>query len=540
MDLMSMTIIGVGIAAFMIILFMLPTLYQKCGPNEAMIISGGGSQPRIIVGGGTFLIPLFNQKNLLSLEIMPIEVRSHAPMITRNGIPIFVEGVAQIKVKSDESSIHTAAEQFLGKDLDEIQMVAHETLMGHLRAILGTMTVEELIGNFDEFAQRVASVSISDLAKMGLTVVSFTIKEIRDEVGYLEALGKKQTADVKRSAAIGEAEALKETQIAQANSQRDAQIAQAQATEEGAKAKLAADTRVAEASKNFQVSQAKYQQEVAEQKAASDMVYDITKAKSQQKLILEQQQIKIVEAQKEVELQQVEVLKREVALAAEITKPAEAEQSRIKLMALAEQDKRRILAEGDAQATEAKAKGDAEAVRLRAQAEADATRQMGLAAAEAERAKGLAEATIVAAKGQAEAEAMAKKAEAFKQYNDAAMASMVIEKLPELVQAAAQPLSKIGNVTLLSTGGDTTGLGKITSDVLSVAAQGVTMVKGLTGIDLVDTMSRTHTVMPKNQQTHSPAPAVQQSHAAPAPSPTQNQQEQKQPPVSATTPPLKG
>ena len=505
------------VVVFMIVVTIMANLYQKCGPNEAMVISGRG-KPKIIVGGGTILIPMLEQKDMLSLEVMPIEVQSNAPMITGNGVPIYVKGVAQIKVDGDPVSIKTAAEQFLGKDGAEIRMVAHETLMGHLRAIMGTMTVEELIGNFDSFANRVAEVSIKDLAKMGLTVVSFTIKEISDDVGYLDALGKKQTAEAKRAAAIGEAEATRDTQIAQAAATRDAQIAQAEAAEEGAKAKLAADTRVAEASKNFQVKQAQYQIEVAEQKAQSDMMYDIRKAKSQQLLTAEQQQIKIVEAQKEVELQQVEVAKREVALEAEITKPAEAEQSRVRILAQAEQEKRRILAEGDAQAAEANARGQANSTRLRAEAEAEATRQMGLASAEAERAKGLAEATIVAAKGQAEAEAMSKKAEAYKQYNDAAMASMVIEKLPELVSAAAQPLSKIGNVTLLSTGGETSGMGKLTSDVINVAAQGMTMVKGLTGIDLIETMNRNKilTAQPQRDQRETPQPV-----ASPPPRPPQ-------------------
>lgn len=166
------------------------------------------------------VLPMIQQKDILSLEVMPIEVRSNAPMITRNGVPIFVQGVAQIKVKGDTVSIQTASEQFLGKDEAEIRMVAHETLMGHLRAIMGTMTVEELIGNFDSFAQRVADVSVKDLAKMGLTVVSFTIKEISDDVGYLEALGKQHTAEAKRSADIGVANAARDTQIAQAAATR--------------------------------------------------------------------------------------------------------------------------------------------------------------------------------------------------------------------------------------------------------------------------------------------------------------------------------
>ena len=394
----------VGIFGF-IVLFVLacsiPGLWQKCRPNQAMIISGlshGNRRYRIIAGGGTFLIPMFQQRNDLSLEVMTIEVHSQAPMITKTGVPIFVEGVAQVKVKGDDDSIATAAEQFLGKSNEEIATIAHETLVGHLRAILGTMTVEELIQSFDSFAQRVQEVSLGDLAKMGLTVVSFTIKEIKDPVGYLDSLGKQRTAETKRSADIGMANASKETQIAQAQAQRDAAIAQAQATEEGAKAKLGADTRVAEASKNYQVNQAAYMAEVSKQKAASDMMYDIVKAQTQQKLVQETQTIRIIEAQKEVELQQVEVQKRQVQLETEITKPAEAEQSRIKL-----------IAEANAAAMKMQAQGAADATRLRAIAEAEATKVAGLAQAEALRAKGMSEAAVIASKGEAEAVAMTKK-----------------------------------------------------------------------------------------------------------------------------------
>ena len=488
-------LIIVGFFALCIMGYISANLYQKCSPNQAMIISGFGANHgdrnfKIVVGGGAIVYPMIQQRNSLSLEIMTIEVHAQAPMITKNGVPIFVEGVAQVKVKGDDVSIATAAEQFLGKSDEEIANIAHESLVGHLRAILGTMSVEELIQSFDSFAQRVQEVSLADLAKMGLTVVSFTIKEIKDSVGYLEALGRQQTAEAKRNADIGVAHASKETSIAQAQATRDSAIAQAQAAEEGAKAKLAADTRVAEATKNFQVNQAQYQADVATKKAASDMMYDIVKAQTTQKLVEEQQKIKIVEAQKEVELQQVEVQKRQVQLETEVTKPAEAEQTRIRLMAQAEQEKRKLLAEADAAAVKVQAQGDADARRLKAMAEAEATKALGLAAAEAQRAQGLAEATIVAAKGQAEAEAMSKKAEAFKQYNDAAMASMIVEKLPALVEAAAAPLAKVGSFTVLSTGADGAGASKVTGDVLNVAAQSLTMVKGLTGIDIAAALKR--------------------------------------------------
>ncbi len=501
-DIVGIATIGILIA---FVLFLMVSCFQKCGPNEAMIVSGFGAtregRPfKIFVGDGTVILPLIQQRATLSLETMTIDVVSQAPMITKSGVPIFVEGVAQIKVQNNLEAIATAAQQFLNKSQDEIAAIAHQTLIGHLRAILGTMQVEELIQNFERFSSLVQEVSGADLAHMGMEIVSFTIKEIKDNVGYLEALGRNQTEIVKRNAAIAIAENQKQTQIAQAQAQReaaieqakaqrDAAIFQAQASQEQATAKLQADTLVAEATKNFQVSQAAYQAEVSAKKAASDMSYDIAKAQTQQKLVQETQQIKIVEAAKEVELQQVAVQRRQVELEAEVTKPAEAEQSRVRLMAQAEQDKRKLLAEADAMTAKLQAQGQADATRLKAIADAEAAKAIGLAQAEAERARGLAEASIIAAKGEAEAEAMAKKAEAFKQYNEAAMASMVIERLPDLVAAAATPLSKIGQMTVLATG-DTSGASKITGDVMTMAAQGLTMVKGLTGIDVSSLLRR--------------------------------------------------
>jgi flotillin len=478
MDPLTISTGVLGLILLFLVGWILASLYQKCGPNQAMVISGFGARSgehgfKIIKGGGDVVLPLLQQRSFLSLEIMTIEVHSQAPIITKTGVPIFVEGVAQVKVAGDTVSIATAAEQFLGKSNEEVANVAHETLVGHLRAILGTMEVEQLIQSFNEFAGLVQKESVPDLNKMGLTVVSFTIKEIKDSVGYLEALGRKQTAEAKKAADIGVAQAGRDTAIAQAQSQRDAAIAQAQAAEEGAKAKLQADTRVAEASKNFQVNQAKYQMEVATQKAESDMAYDIVKAQQQQTLVVENQKIKIVEMEKQVELQNVEVQRREVELQAQITKPAEAEQTRV-----------RLIAEAQAQKLQLEAKGQAEATKLRALADAEAAKALGLGQAEAEKAKGLAQAEIIKAQGQAEADAMQKRAESFKLYNQAAVASMLMQKLPEVVSAAAEPISKIGNLTVLATGGDSAGASKITSEVLNVAAQGLTMVKGLTGYDL--------------------------------------------------------
>ncbi|MBX9690632.1 MAG: hypothetical protein K2X27_28210 [Candidatus Obscuribacterales bacterium] len=507
---MDLGLIALGVMGFIIICVvfsMFVSIFQKCPPNTALIVFGaGGREPRVIKGGGALVIPLIQAARPLSLEVMTIDVKSQAPIITRNGVPVFVEGVAQVKVDGDDDSIRTAAEQFLSKDTAEIIQVAHETLIGHLRGIVGTMEVEELIQSTEAFSKKVLEITIPDLHKMGLTIVSFTIKEIRDSVGYLEQLGRKQAAETKQRADIGVAEAtkttevakaealrqtqiaqanaLRETTIAKANAERDAKIAQAHATQEGEKAQLENAAKIAESQRDLQVKQSEYAAEIAQKKAYADIAGEIVKAQNTQKLIEEQQKIRIVEAQKNVELQAVEVQKRQVMLEAEVTKPAEAEQSRTRINAQAEQEKRKILAQADAESAKLRAMGEAEALRIRALAEAEATKATGLAMAEAKKAQGLAEAAIIAAKGDAEAQAMVKRAEAYKQYNDAAIASMIIEKLPQIVESASAPLSKIGQVTVLSTGGDSLGASRLTQEVVNAAAQSMHLVKGLTGIDL--------------------------------------------------------
>lgn len=513
MELSFIAILIMGFVLLAVIFSMFVGMFQKCPPNTALIVYGAFSkEPRVVKGGGTTVVPLIEAARPLSLEVMTIDVKSSAPIISRNGVPVFVEGVAQVKVDGDDDSIKTAAEQFLSKDAREVVNIAHETLIGHLRGIVGTMEVEELIQSTESFSRKVLEITIPDLHKMGLTIVSFTIKEIRDSVGYLEQLGRKQAAETKQRADIGvalatkttevaKAEALRETQIAQAsaarettiakaNAERDSRIALAHATQEGEKVQLENAAKIAEAQRDLQVKQSEYAAEIAQKKAYADIAGEIVKAQNTQKLIEEQQKIRIVEAQKAVELQAVEVQKREVQLEAEVTKPAEAEQMRTRINAQAEQEKRKLLAQADAESAKLRALGEAEALRIRALAEAEATRATGFAQAEAKKAQGLAEAAVIAAKGEAEAQAMIKRAEAYKMYNDAAIASMIIEKLPQIVESASAPLSKIGQVTVLSTGGDSIGASRLTQEVVNAAAQSMHLVKGLTGIDLASAFSK--------------------------------------------------
>ena len=280
--------------------------------------------------------------DLLSLELLTIDVQT-PEVYTSKGVPVKVDGVAQIKVKGDDISIRTAAEQFLGKAQDEIRNIATQTLEGHLRAILGTMTVEEIYQNRDAFASKVQEVAAGDMANMGLTIVSFTIRDIRDTQGYLDALGKPRIAQVKRDAIIAQAEA-----------DRDSVIRSAQANQAGQEAKFQADTKVAEAQRDYQSNVAQYQATVNVQKAQADLAYDLQKFKTGQLVMAEEVQVQIVEKQKNIELQQQEILRKQRELEATVQKPADAERYKVETLANAQEipignrsRRRRVRDEGD-------------------------------------------------------------------------------------------------------------------------------------------------------------------------------------------------
>ena len=307
--------------------------YTKVGPNQVLVVSGkkhryvdADGTPhirgfRIVKGGGTFVLPVFEKVDLLSLELLTIDVQT-PEVYTSKGVPVKVDGVAQVKVKGDDISVATAAEQFLSKSVDEIKNIATQTLEGHLRAILGTMTVEDIYQNRDAFASKVQEVAAGDMANMGLSIVSFTIRDIRDGQGYLEALGKPRIAQVKRDA-----------QIAQAEADRDAMIRSSQATQAGQEAKFQADSKIAEAQRDYQSNVAQYQAAVNQKKAEADLAYDLQKFKTGQLVKAEEVQVSIVEKQKQIELQQQEILRKQRELEAMVQKPADAERYRVETLA---------------------------------------------------------------------------------------------------------------------------------------------------------------------------------------------------------------
>jgi flotillin len=446
--------------------------YTKVGPNEVLVVSGrrhrltdGSGQTftrgfRIVKGGGTFIVPVVEKSDVLSLELLTIDVQT-PEVYTSKGVPVRVDGVAQIKVKGDDVSIATAAEQFLSKRTEDIKSIAMQTLEGHLRAILGTMTVEDIYQNRDAFASKVQEVAAGDMANMGLGIVSFTIRDIRDSQGYLEALGKPRIAQVKRDA-----------QIAQSEADRDAMIKSAQAQQAGQEAKFAADSKIAEAQRDYQANLAQYTATVNQKKAEADLAYDLQRFKTGQLVKAEEVQVAIIEKQKQIELQQQEILRKQRELEATVQKPADAERYRVE--ALANATKFQL---------ETEAAGAAEAAKAKGFANADVAKAAGMAEAEANKARGLAEADVIEAQGAATAEAMRLKAESYKQYNEAAIIELIVRVLPELAGKVSEPLSKMEKMIVISSGdGAGAGASKLTGDITQILAQLPPLLESLTGV----------------------------------------------------------
>ncbi|WP_409272001.1 flotillin family protein [Neobacillus sp. SCS-31] len=473
----DLTLIAIGIAVFIVValLAVFVTKYKTAGPDEALIVTGSmlgnrnvhvdesGNKIKIIRGGGTFILPVFQQSQPLSLLSSKLEVTT-PEVYTEQGVPVMADGVAIIKIGGSISEIATAAEQFLGKATADRENEAKEVLEGHLRSILGSMTVEEIYKNRDKFSQEVQRVASQDLAKMGLVIVSFTIKDVRDKNGYLDSLGKPRIAQVKRDADIATAEAEMETRVKRA-----------EAAKEAKRAELERATEIAEAEKINQLKVAEFRAEQDSAKARADQAYDLETARSKQQVTEQEMQIKIIERQKQIELEEKEILRRERQYDSEVKKKADADRYSVEQAAAAEKAKQIAEAEANKYRIEAMAKAEAERIRLD-----------GLAKADAVRAQGESDAEIIRLKGLAEAEAKQKIAEAFEQFGEAAVMDMIMKMLPEYAKQVAAPLANIDKISIVDTGGGgaNSGANRVTGYATNLMAGLQETLKASSGIDL--------------------------------------------------------
>jgi flotillin len=467
-----LVISGLMVATILFLLTIMAKLYRKAGPNQALIIYGFRGT-RIVKGQGTLIFPMVESARELSLELMSFDVAPQQDLYTRQGVAVTVEAVAQIKVKSDPESIQTAAEQFLTKTDVDRQNLIRLVMEGHLRGIIGQLTVEEIVKQPEMVGERMRANCAEDLSKMGLEVISFTIKEVRDKNEYIANMGRPDIARIRRDADVATAEAERDTAIKRADALRQAAVARAQADQERVLAEALSQAKQAEAQRDLEIKKAEYLELVKRQQAQADKSYDIQANMMQQKVIAEQVKIMQVQKEQEVKVQEAEILRREKELVANVLKAAEVEKLRIEAIAMA--DKNRVILE---------AEGRAQTLRTQGEAEADIIRK-----------RGEAEAEIILKKGEAEAKAMNVKAEAYQEWNQAAVVDKLITGMPEVVRALAAPLQQIDKITIVSTGnGSDIGMNKITGDMTKIAAQIPALFETLSGMQMSELLGKVRTI----------------------------------------------
>jgi flotillin len=450
-------IAGLMALSLIFLMVMFARLYRKAGPHEALVVYGFRGT-RIIKGRGSVIFPMVENCRLLSLELMSFDVAPQQDLYTKQGVAVTVEAVAQIKVKSDPESIQTAAEQFLTKSPPERDGLIRLVMEGHLRGIIGQLTVEEIVKQPEMVGDRMRSTCAEDINKMGLEVISFTIKEVRDKNEYISNMGRPDVARIKRDADVAAAEAERDTAIKRAEAMRAAAVAKAQADKERVLAETLSQAAQAEAQRDLQVKQANFLETVQKQKASADKAYEIQTNVMQQQVIAEQVKIEQVQKTGQIAVQDAEIQRRERELVATVLKQAEIE--RRKIETLAEAQKQKMIFEADGQAASTRATGEAEA-------------------------------EIIFKKGEAEAKAMNIKAAAYQEYNQAAVIDKLISNMPEIVKALASPLANVDKITIVSTGnGDSAGMNKITGDITAMAAQIPALFETLSGMQFSELLSK--------------------------------------------------
>ena len=469
------------VLAFVLVINLYARMYRKVGPNRALIVYGSG-RPRVITNGGELVVPIFRRAEELSLELMSFDVAPQQDLYTNQGVAVRVEAVTQLKVRSDDQSILTAAEQFLSKTMNDRESLIRLVMEGHLRGIVGQLTVEQIVKEPEMVSEKMRTISSSDLAKMGLEVVSFTIREVRDENEYITNMGRPEIERIKKEANIAAALAARDTQIQQADAAREAAVRRAGADQARVEAEAASQAKQSEFQRDLALKRATYDAEVKKQQVIADRTSDLQTQVMQQQIVAEAARAQEIEKTAQVKVQEAEGHRRQMELEATVVKAAEAERQRIETQAAAERQRITLEAEGRATALRAQAAAEGEAVKVRGAAEADAARL-----------RGLAEAEVIRAKGEAEAEAMRTKAAAYHEYNQAAVLDKVISNLPEIVRAIAEPLSKVDKISIVSTGGPTgsnLGASRITGDVVNMLAQVPAIVEALTGTKMSDLMAQ--------------------------------------------------
>ena len=456
--------VGLGVLALIFLMGILARMYRKAGPNEALVVYGFRG-PRVIKGHGTVIFPMVENCRELSLELMSFDVAPQQDLYTKQGVAVTVEAVAQIKVRSDQASILTAAEQFLTKTPPQREGLIRLVMEGHLRGIIGQLTVEQIVKEPEMVGERMRATCAEDMSKMGLEVISFTIKEVRDKNEYIANMGKPDVARIKRDAEMATADAERATAIKRATALRESAVAKAQADQERVIAETASQARQAEAQRDLEIKKAQFAEQSRRQQAQADKAYEIQTNIMQQQVTAEQVKVQQVEKEGQIKVQEAEITRHEKELIATILKEAEVNKQRIETLAAAE--KSRLTAEAEGRAAAIRTQGEAEA-------------------------------SIIFQKGEAEAKAMNVKAEAYQEWNQAAVVDKLLTNMADVVRAMAEPLAKVDKITIVSTGNDgAAGVNKITGDMTKIAAQVPALFEALSGMEIKQLMSSVQAIKDK-------------------------------------------
>lgn len=432
--------------------------YVKAPPNEALIISGVTKEPRILLGKAGFKLPFFERVDRLRVGQIDIDVTTDDYIPTSDFINVQVEAVAQVTVDYDGAGRQAALRNFLNKDADAIREPIRKSLEGNLREIIGTMDLRAICQDKTQFSNEVRNNAEQDMAELGIRILSFNVQNINDREGLIDDLGIDNTAQIQKNA-----------KIAKAKASRDVAIEEAKAQDAADEARVAAETTIAERNNELAIKKSDLKISEDTKRAEAEAAFDIQTEVQRKTIETRRQEANIAAREKEIELQEREAEVAAKKLDASVRKTAEAEKYAAQQRADAELYTRQR---------------DAEAQLFEQQKAAEAVKCAGEAEAERLRLQGEAEADAIRAKGDAEAESLSKKADAMKKYGEAAILEMLVNVLPDMAKAVAEPLSSIDEVKIIGSNGD--GVSNVSGNVPLVLAQTMEAVKEATGVDMTE------------------------------------------------------
>lgn len=476
----GINLIWIIVAAVVILLIIVAaTCYVKAPSSTAYLLSGWKKEPRVLNGSGGVKIPIFERLDKVYLGQLTVDVKTEKSVPTNDFINVTVDAVAKVQVIPGSEGIRLAAKNFLNMTPQQIAGQLQDNLQGNLRELIGTMDLKTLNIDRDGFSNKVQEKAQPDMDKLGIRIIAFNIQNIKDEQGLIENLGADNTWKIRKDAAITRSVA-----------ERDIEKAKAENENQANQARVESQKAIAKQNADLKVEQADQKKRADTQQAIADAAYDIQK-QEQQKLINE----KTVEAATAKVMKEQELTQQKVIVAENETT---AQKRRVEIDALAQQSKTVTDATAakekvqlDAAAKLEQQKRAAEAQRYQAEQDAAAKRALAeadkfaqLQKAEGIKAVGEAEAAAIQAKAEAEAQGMEKKAQAYKQYNDAAMASMALEIVPEVAKALGEQVGAIKGINIYSGGQGGAGISGITSTLPTMMAQVFDTMKSATGIDI--------------------------------------------------------